>query len=300
MIITKIQGGLGNQLFQYSAGLSLAHRNRTVLKLDLSWFEFNSYRQYGLSDFRIRENFASREEINLFFQNQAFLKIKKQIRKAYNSIFDIQHFPYPISLTYLREEPDFDASKVFNISGDIYLEGFWQSYKYILPEIEQQLRLEFTPRYPDRAEVFTIREKIKESSESVALHIRRGDYVTNETYAKKHGFIGLDYYENALKLLKSKLGKFDVYVFTDDIPWVMSNFFHGEDFHLVSGGSLLASEELYLMAQCNHQILANSTFSWWAGWLNSNTNKTVICPKKWMNDSSLRIEDLILSSWIMI
>jgi hypothetical protein len=300
MIIVKLQGGIGNQLFQYAIGASLAHHNNDFIKLDICWFEFNSYRQYALSYFNIRENLASDQEIDLFFQNKTFLRIKKRLRKIHNQIFNIEYFPYPASLTYCLETKVYEP-ELFSVLGDIYLEGFWQNYKYILPEVEQRLRLEFTIKHPLRKEVSLIQERIQASYNSVALHIRRGDYVSNKTYAMTHGFIGVNYYSHALHLLNEKLGEFDIYVFTDDPMWVKANLcFLNKEFIIVSDSSLFDFEELYLMSKCNHQIIANSTFSWWGAWLNTNCQKIVIAPKIWMLDSYIDSNNIILPTWISI
>lgn len=299
MIITKIQGGLGNQIFQYAAGLGVAYHHHAFLKLDVTWFEANNYRRYNLSQFNISENFASPQEIDLFFQNKQHFRIKKRIRKFYNQLFNIQYFPYPAALTYYCEKSTLYDADIFDISGDIYLEGFWQSFRYILPGIEDQLRLHLTLKYPQRHAVKLLEQQIK-ASLAVAVHVRRGDYVSNTNYSQRHGFTGLDYYKNALSWLKRSLSDFKVYIFTDDPEWVQQSWLMSENSILISGKGLHDFEELYLMSQCDHQVIANSTLSWWGAWLNQNMDKIVIAPEQWLSDPNLPTHDIVPSTWIRL
>lgn len=300
MIITKLQHGLGNQLFQYAVGTSLAFLNKTINKLDISWYSSNSSRDYVLHNFMIREFIANRDEINTFFCNKSFLKNRNRIIKIYNKLFNIDHFPYPISVTREVESSPHFNPELFKKRGDIYLEGFWVSYKYIIPEVETRLRNELQLRFPISKQATLFKSLISQCEQPVSLHVRRGDYIIRKDYATKFGSLDINYYQQAINILKEKLGNFPIFVFTDDPNWVNNNLFYIHKLTVVSGNNIPDYEELHLMSQCSHNIIANSTFSWWAAWLNDNPEKIVIAPKKWMNNGNFKLEDIIPQNWIAI
>lgn len=300
MIITKLQHGLGNQLFQYSVGTSLAFLNRTINKLDISWYASNPIRDYALHNFMIREFMATRHEINTFFCNNAFLKNRNRIIKLYNKLFDFDHFPYSINVTRVVESSSYFDSDILKKGGDIYLEGFWVSYKYIIPEVEARLRNEFQLRFPLSKKAAKFSDFISQCEQPVALHVRRGDYVARSDYVKKFGSLEINYYQLAIEILQQRLGNFQIFAFTDDPDWVQDNFWDTEQLTIVSGNNIPDYEELHLMSKCQHNVIANSTFSWWGAWLNENPQKIVIAPKKWMNNGKFRLEDIIPNDWITI
>jgi hypothetical protein len=135
---------------------------------------------------------------------------------------------------------------------------------------------------------------------SVALHVRRGDYLTNTSAANYHGVCSLLYYQKAIDLLSSQYSNLYFYVFSDDIKWAESNLtipfpttFIGHNFGDQS------FQDLRLISRCKHQIIANSSFSWWGAWLNSYENKTVIAPKKWFLNNK-KTESLFPPSWQLL
>ena len=271
MIITKLIGGLGNQMFQYAAGRRAAYVNKTELKLDTSWFKNPDgaiKRDYLLNVFNIEEVFATKEEINKFnVRNQGLL-----------------------TLFY---------KKILKINNNTYLEGYWQSEKYF-KDIKDIIRKEFILKNKaDVANQKMIRQ-IK-NCDSVSIHIRRGDYVFDEKTNKYHGFCDLDYYLKAVVLIAKKVKNPQFFVFSDDPIWVKQNLHLKFPYLYVDHNTGKKDyEDMRLMSECKHNIIANSSFSWWGAWLNKNKDKIVIAPKKWFRESSINTKDLIPKSWIKI
>jgi len=142
-------------------------------------------------------------------------------------------------------------------------------------------------------------QKIKEKN-SVSLHIRRGDYLTMQKAIDTIGVCPLDYYDKAIREITRKIKNPTFFIFSDDINWVKENLKTNSPTIFVSGGKLKDYEELILMSKCKHNIIANSSFSWWGAWLNNNPNKIVIAPKKWFKDTSKNTRDLIPESWLKL
>jgi hypothetical protein len=198
-----------------------------------------------------------------------------------------------IKLTYSVQydtyrEPSFEYNEIPYSDNSISLDGFFQSEKYFNDYSEFILDL-FSPtpeieRYIDRAygDIF---------DNSVSIHVRRGDYLN---YPDIHPVCEMDYYKSALANF-SDCKRF--IVFSDDIAWCKDNF--SEDFHFIEGERDFI--DLYMMAKCTNNIIANSTFSWWGAWLNRNENKKVIAPKIWFGkDKKLNTKDLIPKEWRLI
>ena len=287
MLIIKLKGGLGNQLFQYAFGRLIALRRGEDLKLDKDILgqRGDTYRAYGLDNFNIRAEIASREEV---------LKVK---------------YPYGLISKALRF---FKAKflRIFHIGFEArmlktkarYLEGFFQSYKY-LESIRRELLEEITLKDKSfELKYFAILQEIK-TSESVALHIRRGDYVNNPATKKAHFICDLSYYQKAINLIKEKLNEKNLtpkfFVFSDDINWAKENF-KLFDFIFVSRPEFLDPEELILMSKAKHNIISNSSFSFWSAWLNSNPEKIVIAPALWNRKYRRAYKDLIPEDWLRV
>nr|BFD25167.1 MAG: hypothetical protein JST_4580 [Candidatus Parcubacteria bacterium] len=134
-------------------------------------------------------------------------------------------------------------------------------------------------------------------SESIFVHIRRGDYVSNSAANKFLGLCPLDYYERAVKFMRGKVKNPRFFIFSDDISWVQ-DYLKIEDAVYVSDGNLQDFEELALMSQCRHGVVANSSFSWWGAWLISNPTKIIIAPKQWFANDKADDSDLIPPNWL--
>jgi len=291
MIIVKIIGGLGNQMFQYAAGRQLAAINNTALKLDISDFRNYNLRYYGLSVFNIKELFATQEETQLYKEPEsgAFKKkIKKLLRR-----------PSKLGITHIREKQYNFSPEILTLPAPLYLDGYWQSEKYFLG-IADIIRKEFTVKLPQTDKNMELGQQIT-SCESVSLHVRRGDYVTDEKTKTIHGTCDLAYYEHCIEGLTKKIHHPHFFIFSDDPDWTEKNLKMTHPATFVSHNDAEKSyEDLRLMSQCRHHIIANSSFSWWGAWLNPHQDKIVYAPKRWFNSPSLNTKDLLPEAWTRI
>lgn len=285
MIISKILGGMGNQMFQYAAGRCLAHLNKTQLKLDLTGFDDYKLRNFDLQSLHTDCRIASETEIKNLLPSHNFEKALQYL------------FPKK-KRTYYREKYFHFDETMLSFGNKVYIKGYFQSEKYFLP-IKHILQKEFT--FKD--EVIKRVKGFFDSSGSpskVSIHIRRGDMKNDPVAADHHGIMPLAYYQKGIEIIRSKISNPHFYFFSDDINWAKENFQHA-DVSFVSGEiSKTHFEDLYLMIQCDHNVIANSSFSWWGAWLNNNPDKIVIAPNKWFNNGPQDTQDLIPSTWIRI
>lgn len=285
MITVQIKGGLGNQLFQYAAAKSLAMHLRTSFQLDLTEFDKQGSRSFDLDYFNAPYKVATPEEVKALEIKGLFPKILQRLRPAYRrKKYWEPHFHF---------DPHF-----FDASPDVYLKGNRQSEKYFLP-IASVIRNDFTlKKMPDKP--ILQKADIMQAENSISVHIRRGDYLKPE-YLKYHGILSNDYYNEAIRQLEGRIDPIKIYFFSDDIEWVKTNIHLNHPYEFISGTlTHTAIEDFYLMQHCRHNIIANSSFSWWAAWLNKNPGKTVIAPKKWFNEAKLNTKDILPSNWISI
>jgi hypothetical protein len=180
-----------------------------------------------------------------------------------------------------------------------YLKGYWQSPKYFA-SVESYIRQDIVVKEPLAGVNFEIAERIVDS-QSVSLHVRRGDYATNPVTQNYHGTCGPEYYESAQRALLEQLGSIELFVFSDDPDWVEHNLrFLAPATMMQHNGPSRDYEDLRLLSLCRHHIIANSTFSWWGAWLCANPTKSVIAPKNWFRGAGLSANDLLPNSWIRI
>lgn len=289
MIITRLQGGMGNQMFQYAFGRALALRNKVSLGLDISFLldrtprlKGITFRNYMLDVFNIQGRVVAQSEI----------PVQYRVSKGFFGIYInyiIRKFLKPKGV---EKSTAFDSS-IFDLGANAYLNGFWQSEKYF-KNIEDIIRADFSLKIPLSDTVRTIAEKIQ-CCDAVSIHVRRGDYVTTKNGRDVLGACSLEYYVEAISLIRKKVPNPTFFVFSDDIEWCREHIVTGDNTTFISGQDY---EDLTLMSMCKHNIIANSTFSWWGAWLNSNKNKMVIAPQKWYNDLSYSSENLIPEDWI--
>ena len=294
MIIVKLSGGLGNQLFQYSFGRYLSLKHNTELKLDIQ-LNINASdftpRLLGLSKYNIDLNFATNNEIESykFFKTGSLSRIERKLN---------QRFPF-INKRYVVEKP-FAILNNDLLLDDCYYEGYWQSeyyFKSIKNILINDLQFNFDLNESNKLLVEDI-----SNSMSVSLHIRRSDYLSVSSNAKIFSICTLKYYQDAISYFNLKFGKPIFYIFSDDIAWVKENFV-GENFVIVDINQDDPHSDMYLMSQCKHNIIANSTFSWWGAWLNSTEDKVVISPKEWYRNKEINtnaILSLIPKEWAVI
>lgn len=287
-VITRLNGGLGNQLFQYAAGRALADRLDVPLKIDLSEFETYTLRGYELGKFNINAQIASRREVdNVNIAPSRFKRNCSRIAITLGST---------LSRIALKEK-SFGYDSLFEkIKRPIYMNGYWQSENYF-KSAENHIRQEIF--YNSKLDSVSngILGEIQ-SATAVSLHIRRGDYVTNPSAAAVHGVCDIDYYYSAIRYIGEQIDNPNFFVFSDDPEWAKDNIKINYPVKFVdSNGPDRGVEDMWLMKSCNHHIIANSSFSWWAAWLNSNLNKIVVAPNNWFRDKTINTQDLIPEQW---
>ena len=291
MIIIRLRGGLGNQMFQYAAGHRLASHNKTKLKFDLSWLTIAqeqheiARRQYSLDAFEINASFANSLDLNRVYM-PPYTRKKHLYRVLMGSI---QPFYEPEDGSF---QPDLlEAPK------NSYLEGNWLNEKYFKDQaisIRSDFRFNKLPGHNTdklKTEIY--------NSEAVSVHIRRGDYVTNKIAEQRLGILPLDYYKNAAEFIGKKINKPAFFVFSDDIEWCKKHL-NLESPTFYSDPQNKNWEDMWLMSLCKHNVIANSSFSWWGGWLNNSPNKIIVAPKKWFKDTSIDSSGLLLDEWVKL
>lgn len=270
IILIHCMGGLGNQMFQYAAGKALSVRLGLPLKMYFEDHYKHAKRIFALDEFNITVEQPSRTELKSFLPDKGIVRKLKQI----------------LGLNYkgrlFRENTMFELDqRFFKIHHGVYLSGFWQHMSYF-ESIEKQLRNDFTFSKPACGENLITLNDIKSRPVSCSIHIRRTDYInpTSEMYP-----LTLNYYEKAVSRLENEIKDEPYYfIFSDDPEWVTNNFaaVPKERMTIIShNDGTRAHEDLRLMSACNHQIIANSSFSWWGAWLNNDKNKRIIYPDKW-------------------
>lgn len=267
MNIIWIDGGLGNQMFQYALALKQQQMGKTV-KIDVTKYaEHHWHNDFELDQvFGLECPFADLEEIK-----------KLGYRKANRWTEFLRKTPFVKKTIYNHEAYSFDA-QVLDLDG-YYIEGYWQSEQYF-SDIEETIRKTYV--FPELKQDWQkeLAQSMRETH-SVSVHIRRGDYLN---YPNLNGICTLDYYKNAMNYFRDRYQKnVCFYIFTNDFEWAKSHF-KDEDCCFVQGNTGKESyRDMQLMSLCEHNVIANSSFSWWGAWLNANKEKTVIAPEKWVN-----------------
>lgn len=261
MIITKISDGLGNQLFMYACGYALSKRLNTKLKLDISYLDTSPLRTYELNKLNICFDILFTVDPCRYYLLKVFCrKIMHAWMKCRYSLFKEKY------------EYKFD-SDILNIKDNTYLNGYWQSEKYFKSYRNDLLKM-FTPKYElsDGCKNYI---HWVHNNNSVAIHVRRGDYVALGIC------IGNEYYDKAITYIEKKIESPVYYVFSDDLYYAKDMFKDKQGIYnyVKYESSNLGLDDFFIMKECDHIIMANSSFSWWAAWLNNNDDKIVVCPK---------------------
>ena len=283
MVSARIRGGLGNELFQYSTARSLADHLNVDLGLDTREFDKSSPYKMSLNQFTLRANFNPPNLIK---------------HKRYGMIaYLLDHISGNQRKVYKEPFLMFDKN-LLSLADGTYLKGYWQTEKYFIKNKEKIIKDLTLIHEPDGLNVETLKEIQK--SKSISLHIRRGDYVSNKTYNQNHGIIDLSYYEKAVNHISKKIGNdIKVFAFSDDPDWVYKNLNLPFQIKFIDNNSSENSyEDLRLMLNCDHNIIANSSFSWWGAWLNLNPNKIIISPQKWYGNKQIQNPDIVPSTWL--
>lgn len=292
MIIVNLLGGLGNQMFQYAAGRALSLRLGQPFLVDAEGFK-----DYTLHRFELTEVFhcpearlASEEEIRRLLA----WRYPKQIRNILKRpILEILRGAGYIVEPYFHYWPEINR-----VSGECYLEGYWQSEKYF-KDAENVIREDFRFTKQLTGVNLKLSQQMKDCH-SISLHVRRGDYVANAQTNSVHGVCSLDYYRDAVAYMAEHVSSPHFFVFSDDIAWVKEHLKIGFPCEYIGHNSGKDSyRDMQLMSLCDHNIIANSSFSWWAAWLNDGEEKIVIAPRQWFAVNK-RTDDLIPSDWLRL
>jgi hypothetical protein len=282
-IISRLHGGLGNQMFQYAAGRAVALRTGRDLALDLRYFDEDVPFDFGLPNFSARFRVATPEELP---------PSKKVSPLGYGIWRGLRLQPRLVREKGLGFNPG-----VLTLRDTVYLHGYWQSEKYF-EDCAQQIRTELTVSTPPSTANAEVLEHIQ-TTPAVSLHVRRGDYASNPAITAAHGLCSPDYYARAIEHIAGRMAeKPVVFVFSDDPDWSETNLRFPFETRIVRGNSSQTSfEDLRLMSACRHHIIANSSFSWWGAWLNPSTDKIVAAPKDWFADPRMKNDDIQCADW---
>lgn len=296
-VIVGIWGGLGNQLFMYAFGRAFSLRHNAQFFIDpSSLFEWGCSQNPPFRKYELEMVFSLRPTIvpRARFQRNIPIPLLAKITNYSNRIFPrligkVGYWRY-VEERHFQFDPD-----IFNMdfAGKVYFSGFWQSEKYF-KEKEAEIRSDLVFRHPLAGRLIEIKRAIT-SSNSVCLHVRRGDYLLNPEV----NVCGQDYYDRAVALMKERAGKdITIFVASDEIAWCRENLRIEADHFFIDAEQ--SGDALYLMSLCRNFIMANSTFSWWAAWLSKDEKKTVIAPKNWSHNPRTDTRDVCPDEWLRI
>lgn len=293
MIISRISGGLGNQMFQYAAGLALSAERGDSLRLKISDFA-----NYGLHDgfeleqiFNCTAEIASEADMRGVLGWQASSFIQRILSRRSMAVFRRKEFML---------EPHFHYwPAIHHAPGECYLVGYWQSPKYFQRHASV-VRTDFTFTTPLTNINAELSEHITHVN-AVSMHVRRGDYVSSPHNVAKHGVCSLDYYKAAIHYIAEHVEAPYYFVFSDDMDWVRANLnINGHVCYVIHNRGPESYNDMRLMSLCRHHIIANSSFSWWGAWLNPSTAKIVVAPKRWFNEYPANTGDLFPEEWVTL
>ena len=282
MIIVKIIGGLGNQMFQYAYAKALEKKGCKV-KIDISAFDtYKLHGGYQLDKYNIDLQVSSYEENRKFHKNYFLTKlliVNSKILKEKSFAFDVN---------------------LLDMEDHNYVSGYFQSENYFI-HIRNLLLEQFVIKEDISSYGKKVQKSIVNLKNSCSVHVRRGDYLEGKN-ASIHGLLNLDYYKKSIEYIKSKDKNISLFIFSDDIDWVKENFKLDNATYIESKDRILPHEDMYLMSLCKNNIIANSSFSWWGAWLNRFKDKIVISPKRWFSDEKLekQSKDIIPIEWIRL
>lgn len=291
MIIINCIGGLGNQMFQYALGRALALRKGAHVCLDAGDFSRYPLRNYELETvFSIKLPRATQSDIYKTLGLRASVWIRRLLLKKRFSEFRGEKLIVEPQISYWPP--------ILSIPADCYLIGHWVSEKYFM-DFQNEIRADLSFKNPLSGLNAELAKRMA-NCESVSLHVRRGDMAQNPDTMAVHGLCSPRYYRQAIKHIAGLVRNPEIFIFSDDIGWAKSNLDTGVTSHYVAHNTGVSSfYDMHLMSLCKHNIIANSTFSWWGAWLNRNPDKIVVAPQRWFA-ADLDSSDIIPNSWFRI
>ncbi|MEM5564257.1 alpha-1,2-fucosyltransferase [Psychroserpens sp. AS72] len=292
MIIVKLRGGLGNQMFQYALGRRIAHQLDTTLKLDLTSL-LKTYdtamvtnRDYQLDIFKLEPNFLVKPSLLIQFDKLGLNFISQFLKGI--KLFGIKRY----------KEKTFTVEDwlINNPKDNTLYSGYWQSESYF-EAAENELRKDFQFKDSLSTQAQELYNKIT-SVNAVCVHMRRGDYVNNHVFNSS----SLDYFYNAAQHINQNTEKPHFFVFSDDPEWCLENVKFDQDFTVIDyqTNKIKFKEDLQLMASCQHFVMSASSFSWWAVWLSNKKGNIVVAPDPWFLNSDNDVRDLVSKDWIRL
>ena len=293
MICVRLDGGLGNQLFQYSIGRSLAARYQCDLLLDAS--------QMGTENYRVTSRVLELHHFRHVGCISVSPVLPKPWLKNHVSIFSRLFSRWVI---YIEKGLGYN-SKFLCLPDGSYLIGYWQSYRYF-EDIAELLFAELIPIAPLSKENQVTAEYIQ-ATNSVAIHVRRGDYVSDPRATRFHGVPDSSYYLKAISRVYEEVVDPTFFIFSDDIDWCYENLTIDPDKTVFVDGNSGANswQDLVLMSKCRHHVIANSSFSWWGAWIADQrylgSKRVVISPMNWFaNQKNKDVIDRFPSHWAQL
>jgi hypothetical protein len=287
MIVMRLAGGLGNQMFQYAAGRAVALRTGLPLVLDRRFYDRPREHGYALGAFALADTPVDAARLPPLPRARPLAWLAGRLTGR--------------ALRRVHERgPGYDPA-IAAIDGPAWLEGYFQSERYFAAHAPT-IRAELAPaRAPDPENARWLAEIISEPR-AVSLHVRRGDYVSNPRFAARHGSCTPDYYARALDHVAARMGAEPVlYAFSDDPDWVRANLRLPAQMRVVGHNDAARNvEDLRLMSACRHHIIANSSFSWWGAWLNPRPDRIVAAPARWFADPAHANPDIWAEGWTRI
>jgi hypothetical protein len=267
MIIVRIVGGLGNQMFQYAYAKSLQQKGYQV-EIDISKFKkYKLHGGYHLDEYNI--DLETSSSFSNFITRLGF----RRSAKEKSLLFD---------------------EKFLNLPKNEYVKGYFQTEKYF-KEIRKILLEQFQIKNALSNSTITYKKEIEKHKNSCSIHIRRGDFISDKKANKVHGTCSLDYYQKGIDFLNSQFKEVHFFVFSDDILWAKKNL-KIENVTFINHKTI-PHEDLLLMSLCRFNITANSSFSWWGAWLNQHKSKVVIAPKQWFVNKE---NEVACNNWIQL
>jgi hypothetical protein len=287
-LIVRLQSGTGNQLYQYAAGYSLSKKFHRPLLIDRTTIapEYPA-RHYALNAFEVESTFVS--GLTAFSTRWA---ASQTFGTAFRTLFP----PASGYIIFRDNEKGYEHRFDDPPEGHLILQGYWQSFRYFT-DYENELRQLF--RFKNTlTEANALLASTIINSNSVSVHIRRGDYVSNPVFAENLGACDSEYYKRALGKIAIDLSEPKLFVFTDDPTWAKSAInWPADTTHVDENLGHADIADLHLMSLCRHNIIANSSFSWWGAWLGNQPNKLVIAPKTWFKNDATPIDDRLPPHW---
>ena len=313
MIISRIDGGLGNQMFQYAYGLCLAKKHSTQLLLDIGSYADLPQHGFLLDHFRVTAAVLQEPELKFVprryrpHQRSRTPETGRDVggktttgakifsrwqQSSLASLFDS-------SLRRHKESTFGFAASHLEVPDNRYLVGYWQSEKFF-PGMRSHLLEEFRLHKP-LSDVSQGVAKMIEQTQSIALHIRRGDYVTSQSAAQIYESLSVEYYQHCVDQYLAKHRGAEVFVFSNDIAWCKDQLVCRAPMHWVDHNTAeTAHEDMILMSKAAACVIANSTFSWWAAWLNQRPDKQVFAPGCWFRPGHLSGQHIVPERWTQV